>query len=492
MAGWPSIDRADDQRLARALDAGDTNALAQVCEAYTARLFDYCHVLLRDQDAAAQAVHDSLIMVRERIAALPDPVRFRGWLYATTRAECLRRRVNAELPAERRRAPEADAGPGIDAATRELVHAALLALSGRQREALDLAVRHELDAQELAEVLSMTPHEASVLVQQARNDLEDAFAAVVIAATGREDCPSVPVLAGPPGQPLDAERCAALARHISACPICGLRVNGKVDTAGLLRAMPAAAVPDNLRGRVLATAFSPEYTQTRATIAMRLDPQPPPEPRAEERPRKASRVWAVAGAVGCAVLLLCGFLLVSPGSGGSSGSGGRQPAGNGGVAAPGDSPTDDGGMSSHAAGASPTATTGSPTPTASPTPTPTPTPSNTGKTAGPAHHGRPPAIPPPPSSPSQPQPQPQPGRLVVAGCSMGRGHQCQITLAAEGGPVNWAVTGTSGVSTGGSGTVAPGQPVYLSVSRSHDWCWGDGHGSVSFSSGDVVPVTWRC
>jgi hypothetical protein len=75
---------------------------------------------------------------------------------------------------------------------------------------------------------------------------------------------------------------------------------------------------------------------------------------------------------------------------------------------------------------------------------------------------------------------------------MGRGHQCQITLVAEGGPVNWAVTGTSGVSTGGSGTVAPGQPVYLSVSRSHDWCWGDGHGSVSFSSGDVVPVTWRC
>jgi len=133
-------------------------------------------------------------------------------------------RRRAELPVERGRAPEG-ADDGIDEATRALVHAALLALSGQQREALDLAVRHDLDAEELGLVLSKTPHEASVLVEQARNDLDDAFAAVVVAATGRDDCPSVPALAGPPGQPLDAERCATLARHIAGCPICGLRVN---------------------------------------------------------------------------------------------------------------------------------------------------------------------------------------------------------------------------------------------------------------------------
>ncbi|MCO6007041.1 sigma-70 family RNA polymerase sigma factor [Actinoallomurus purpureus] len=488
MAGWPSIDRADDQRMARALDAGDTNALAQVYDAYGARLFDYCHVLLRDREAAAQAVHDSLITVRERIAALPDPRLFRGRLYATARAECLRRRTNAGLPAERRRAPEADAAGGIDESTRELVHAALLALSGQQREALDLAVRHELDPHELAEVLSTTPHEASVLIEQARNDLDDAFSAVVIAATGRDDCPSVPALAGPPGQPLDAERCATLARHIAGCPICGLRTSGRVATAQLLRAMPVAAAPENLRGRVLATAFSPEHARTRATIAMRFDP-PPPEPRTEEEPqRKSTGVWVVAGTVVCAVLVLCGFLLVSPGS-----SGGKRPAGNNGVAAaPGDSPTDDGGTSSHTAGASPTAKTGSPTPTptATPTPTPTPTPSKSSKTAAPRHHTRPGRPAPNPSTPSQQQP----GRLLVKGCGMG--HQvygCQVTLIAVDGPVKWAVTGTTGgVSTGGSGTAWPNQPIYLNVSRSHEWCWGTGSGTVSFSTGHVASVTWNC
>ncbi|WP_433174806.1 hypothetical protein [Actinoallomurus sp. CA-150999] len=485
MAGWPGIDRADDQRLARALEAGDTNALAQLCSAYVARLFDYCHVLLRDQETAAQAVHDSLIMVRERISALPDQRLFRGWLYATTRAECMRRR--AELPAERRRAPEADAEGGIDEATRALVHAALLALSGQQREALDLAVRHDLDAEEVGLVLSKTPHEASVLVEQARNDLDEAFAAVVVAATGRDDCPSVPALAGPPGQPLDAVRCVTLARHIAGCPICALRVNRDVPTAQLLRAMPAAAVPENLRGRTLATAFSPEHAPARATIAMRLDPPPPPPPAASEpgeRSRKASRVWVVAGAAACAVLVLCGFLLVSPGSSGKRPAGGHAAA-----AAPGDSPSEDGGTSSPSADVSPTAKSGSPTPSTTPTPSVTPTPSTTSPTALPTHHARPGHHRPPSSAPS---PQ-QPGSLAVSGCSMEHDdYQCQVRLVAVGAPVNWAVAETKGVSTGGSGTAWPNRPVYLNVSRPHEWCLGDGSGQVFFSTGQVAQVTWTC
>jgi hypothetical protein len=49
------------------------------------------------------------------------------------------------------------------------VHAALPVLSASQREALDLFLRHELDPADLAEVLGVTPHEASIRVAQARN-----------------------------------------------------------------------------------------------------------------------------------------------------------------------------------------------------------------------------------------------------------------------------------------------------------------------------------
>ncbi|MCO5998962.1 RNA polymerase sigma factor [Actinoallomurus rhizosphaericola] len=490
MAGWPSIDRAEDQRLARALDAGDTNAIAQLYAAYAERLFDYCHVLLRDQDSAAQAVHDSLIAVRERIAALPDPRLFRGWLYATTRADCLRRLSHGELPAERRRAPESGAD-GLDPATLEFLRAALAVLEPAQREALDLAIRHELDPHELSEVLGTTPQETSVLVEQARGDLDAAFAAVVVATTGRDNCPTVPALAGPPGERLDAERCGELAKHVAGCPICALHVNGAVATDRLLRAMPAAAAPADLRGRVLATAFSPEHAPTRATIAMRFEPPPPPaEPAPEKRRRTATPVWLVGGAAACAVLLLCGFLLVSSGSGGSNG---ERPAGSAAAAStPGGSPTDDGSMTSHAASATPTKSeTPTPTPSATPssaTPTPTPTKSKHARTTAPTHHTRPPAGP-PPTHPKPPS-QSQPGRLVVSGCNMGYGYTCQITLYADGGPVTWAVVDTYRVSTGGSGNLAAGTSTSLSVSRG-DRC-GRGQGSVTFSSGAVAYISWRC
>src|SRR3954463_7292371 len=107
VAGWPSIDRAADQRLAQSLYAGDMTALPEIYDAYAPRLFDYCHVLLRDQEGAALALHDSLITAQERIGTLADARRFRGWLYSVTRNECLRRRAYADPPAERRRAPEA-------------------------------------------------------------------------------------------------------------------------------------------------------------------------------------------------------------------------------------------------------------------------------------------------------------------------------------------------------------------------------------------------
>ncbi|MFB9838225.1 RNA polymerase sigma factor, partial [Actinoallomurus acaciae] len=183
MAAWPSIDREADQRLAQSLYAGDPHALPEIYDSYAPRLFDYCHVLLRDQETAALALHDSLITVQERIGRIPDARLFRGWLYAVTRDECLRRRAYAELPVERQRAPEAvpDGADEADEATRRLVHSALLVLSGSQREALDLSLRHELDVDEVAEVLGLTPHDASVHVAQARHDLNDAFAAVVVA-----------------------------------------------------------------------------------------------------------------------------------------------------------------------------------------------------------------------------------------------------------------------------------------------------------------------
>jgi RNA polymerase sigma factor (sigma-70 family) len=478
VAGWPTIDRADDQRLAQSLRAGDGTALVQIYDAYAPRLYDYCHVLLRDQETAALAMHDSLITVQERVHGLPDARLFRGWLYAVCRSECLRRRAHAELPAERRRAPEAE-GLEADEATRELVHAALLVLSGQQREALDLSLRHELDPHELAEVLYTTPQDVSVRLAQARHDLDDAFAAVVVAATGRDDCPSVAALAGPPNQPLDAEICGKLARHIGNCPICGTRGNRKVATARLLHAMPVAAVPAALRERVLTTAAAPELTNLRSTIAMRAEPPAEAEPEAEPEPerRSGARLWPALVAVACGILVIGGIFLLLPGSGNQKTSGNEAIA-----ATPGESPSD-GASPSGPGDPSPKEGSGSPTPTPSDSSkTPTPTPSTSATTRRPG--------PPPPHQPPPPQ---APGTLAVSGCHMRHTYSCSVAVSAHGGPASWSVTGTSGsVSAGGSGSLAAGKTAYVTVSRRDSFCFNSGSGSVSFSSGATASVTWTC
>jgi RNA polymerase sigma factor (sigma-70 family) len=471
VAGWPSIDRAEDQRLAQSLYAGDPTAMPLIYDTYAPRLFDYCHVLLRDQEAAALALHDSLITVQEHIGRLPDARLFRGWLYSVTRDECLRRRAYAEPPAERQRAPEAT-GLEADEATRRLVHTALLVLSGAQREALDLSLRHELDSQELAEIFGVKPHDASVLVAQARHDLDDAFAAVVVAATGRDDCPSVASLAGPVGEPLDAETCGRLARHIANCPICSTRGNRKVATARLLHAMPTAAIPPALRQRVLRTASAPELADLRSTIAMRAEPpaEPEPEPEAE---RSGSRLWPVFAAVVCVLLVVGGIFLLLPGSDQEKTSGQRP------IAAPSDSSSADDGFPSDSADPEPTSSgTPSPTPSKSsktPTPTPTPTPKRTG-----SHR----PAPPPPQGP---------GTLAVSGCRMHGTYSCWITVTAQGGPVDWRVTGTSGnISASGSGSLDSGEQDRVRVTRHDSICLNGGSGSVSFSPRGWASITWSC
>ncbi len=469
MAGWPSIERADDRRLAQSLRAGDGAALAHIYDVYGPRLFDYCHVLLRDQEAAALGLHDSLITVQERIGGLPDARLFRGWLYAVTRTECLRRRAQSEIPAERTRAPEA-AGLEADEATRQLVHTALLVLNGQQREALDLSLRHELDPHELAEVLCTTPQDASVLVAQARHDLDDAFAAVVVAATGREDCPSVSALAGPPEQPLNGETCGKLARHITNCPICGARGNRKVATARLLNAMPIAAIPEALRERVLTTAASPQFADMRSTIAMRAEPPAEVEPEPEER--ATPKLWPALAAVAFGVLVIGGIFLLLPG-GDSQDSGNNQNI----AASPGDSPSDDPSSPDFSEGPLPTdANTPSARPSkSSKTPTPTPTPKHP-----PRRHPHPPSHP------------PAPGTLSVSGCHMSHTLTCTVTVTAVGGPVNYSVSGTNNVSASGSGSLSAGQSAGITAHRPGGICLGSGSGSVSFSSGATASVTWSC
>ncbi|WP_395107756.1 RNA polymerase sigma factor [Actinomadura sp. SCN-SB] len=489
MSAAPGPGQYDDSRLADALRAGDVIALTEVYDTYAPFLYDYCHGLLRDRVEAAGALRNTMIMAREHVGGLTEPERLRGWLYALARKECMRRRESPNRHTGQE-APEADDGDLTPEQLarrderRALAHSALAALSGRQREAIDLAARHELDAVDLAGLFGIPPDEAEQLLEETHEDLGIALHAALIAQNHWEDCPSVSALTE--SWPLAPQAARSLIRHVDSCPTCGGRETPPLPADRLLAVLPIAAIPGDLRLDVLTAATAADRADNRHAIAAYAEPftargwpvpYKPAPARARERPEKrgGGRMFAAlaGGAAAIALALVAMTAIGGAGAGENSGSADPDVPGTSGAPSAGGDPSDSLGPEPENPG-SPTAPATSASPSKSPTPSESPT------TESPT---------PTPSS-SRPEPPP-PGSLSVSGCSMGVSSSCTVRITAVGGPVSWRVTGTSGaLSASGSGQLAAGESTGVRVSRTNGLCLGQRRGSVSFSPGGSASVSY--
>ncbi|TDC62853.1 sigma-70 family RNA polymerase sigma factor [Actinomadura sp. GC306] len=486
MSGWPSFDRAEDERLARSLAVNDASSLIQVMDRYAARLYDYCHALLRDQDQAAGALHDALIAAYAHVPGLREPDRFRGWLYALVRKEAMRRLRDPQRPAERQEAPEVEEGflDGTELAerleARQLAHSGLAALRGREREALDLMLRHGLDPGEIGGVLGIDAHEAADLTGRARTRLDGALTAAHIARNG-EGCEEAAAMAAQGGWPLPPPAVRALADHMERCPVCAQQRDRPVSAARLLQVMPVAMMPTDLRGHVMATATDPSLAAELDDIAYHAGPfdtwgWPIDEDAAPAKaaPKRGTprALWPVLAAVAAVMVIVAGAFFIMPGS--DSGPKAQGPPGP--VASAPDS----------ALPSESEEPTESPTPTESSTPTPTPSTTTPTPTPTRTRSAR-------PSSPRPSATPPRPGTLQVGGCTIsgaGAG-SCSFSVRAVGGTVTWRVVDASdGLSASGGGTLASGQRGVVSVSGT---CVPPGGiGTVRLSTGQSGTVTLLC
>ncbi|TDC46227.1 sigma-70 family RNA polymerase sigma factor, partial [Actinomadura sp. KC345] len=346
MAGEPGPGQNDDLRLANALRAGDVIALTEVYDTYAPFLYDYCHGLLRDRVEAAGALRNVVVAAREHIDRLAEPERLRGWLYAIARKECMRRRDSPNRHTGQE-APEADDDLTEEQLARReerrlLAHSAIAALNGRQREAIDLAVRHELDEVDLSGIFGMPLEETLALTEKAREDLAAALHAALIAQNHWEDCPSISALTE--SWPLPPQTAASVVRHVASCPVCGERETPPLPPDRLLSVLPIAAIPAELRLDVLTAATAEDRAGNRRAIAAWTEPfdeygwplpyEPTPT-RVRERPprRRAPVVAAIAVAVGVVVLSAGAMAALGGGDGGANASA-KGPAATGESGAP--------------------------------------------------------------------------------------------------------------------------------------------------------------
>ncbi|NUO97416.1 MAG: sigma-70 family RNA polymerase sigma factor, partial [Nonomuraea sp.] len=269
MPGWPTVGRADDQELADALRRADTDASAKLYDSYGERLYDYALSLIGEREAAADAVHDALVTAQGCVARLKEAGRLRAWLYALTRFQVRARMAHRNTPVEG--VPLEQPAEPADAELTDLVHETLAELSRNEREIVELSLRHGLTPGEVASVLGLTSRQASTRLGRARDTLENAAAAVVLARTGRAHCPDLSAMVDSWEGPLTPLLRRRLSGHIAGCEVCTEGKHRQVAATRLLDLVPVEFPPISLRRRVIDTCVNPERDQTRTLITDRGD-----------------------------------------------------------------------------------------------------------------------------------------------------------------------------------------------------------------------------
>lgn len=241
---------ATDTELVRQYLAGDQRALGDIYERYGDRVYDLCFAMLRSGDDAADAYQDTFLTAANKLDQLRDTERLRSWLYSVARNQC-----RARLRARKRSTPVDDAGVDIGTEVdmtadlgrdelRTLLTEASAGLNEREREVLDLHMRHELEGEELADALGVSVQNAYKLVQRVRDRVERSLGSLLIARHGRRECAELDTLLGSWDgvfNPLWRKR---ISRHIDDCSTCTRRRAGLMDPGGLAGAFPLQPAPE--------------------------------------------------------------------------------------------------------------------------------------------------------------------------------------------------------------------------------------------------------
>ncbi|MEV6800409.1 sigma-70 family RNA polymerase sigma factor [Micromonospora rifamycinica] len=235
----------DDRALVEALRRGDRVGLEGIYRRYADRLYTYARVMLREPEAAADAVHDAFLLAGQRIDQLRDPDRLRSWLYAIVRTECLRqlRERSRSEPLTEVAEPVADTADPAAAVNadqvRDLVHLAVAALNPGDREVVHLAIRHDLSSADIGAALGVPANHAHARLSRARSQLERALGALLVARGGARDCPALADLLADWQGRLTPTLRKRVARHIDDCARCGLLRREQCNPAALLTAYTA-------------------------------------------------------------------------------------------------------------------------------------------------------------------------------------------------------------------------------------------------------------
>ena len=265
--------------LAQAAARGDRIAFTAIYDRYADRLYDFCAGMLRDRDAAADCVQDVFVIAASKLSQLEDPDRLRAWLYSIARHEalaCLKKRRRERPSDELPDIVSGDPDLATIAARHELanlIEEAFGGLSDRDRTVYELAYRHGLDGQELADALGVSHTNARTLLGRVRDGIERSLGALLVCRRAKFEpaaCPGLWELLAAWDGVFTVLMRKRVARHIDDCAACESERRRMVNPTALLGAVPVALpAPAWLRDEVLdeATAALPSQNSVEKRTA---------------------------------------------------------------------------------------------------------------------------------------------------------------------------------------------------------------------------------
>jgi DNA-directed RNA polymerase specialized sigma24 family protein len=259
---------------------------------HAAAVYDFAWRVLKSPGAAEDVVCETFREAFESAGMVVRPADVRSWLYrlayraVITRWESGLEPSDDPPPSPPALVPE-DAEVSVDAETATLVWEAASGLDARHYALLDLDVRQDFDAGEIAVVTGQNRGQTVSLVARLERVVESAILSYIVARRGAAECDQLRIILGdariPPFPP---DLRALVDRHIEACDTCYAlrqRVASPLETLAAFEPVaPPGPVLDALLARALGEAppaeTQPDAAEAPETAAAEEGPAPQEEP----------------------------------------------------------------------------------------------------------------------------------------------------------------------------------------------------------------------
>jgi RNA polymerase sigma factor (sigma-70 family) len=292
------LDGVEDAELARRAMGGDGEAFGTLFERWFDRVFDVAWHIVHNRDTAAEVAQEAFATAWQQRNSLRQPESFGGWLLRIARNRGLNR-----LEREGRSRPLGDeetlvaldtrtsggdaADQLIDRERDDLVWAASAALGEDDASLLNLHLRHELKAPELAEELGVEPNAAHQRLFRLKKRLADAVGAWVLWRRGAPACAALGTALTEAGlSAFDRAAATAIAAHAKRCEECDEARQLQLRPEALFAAVPLVPAGSLLKTKAAAALSALDVPVPKSPTA--LPPKGSPDALRAEMPAETT------------------------------------------------------------------------------------------------------------------------------------------------------------------------------------------------------------